>query len=312
MPFIASVILLALIASTILFALNVAAGGSSAVRLAASYHQKALIGSDTVSAMRLPVKGFSGWSRPMLPDHADLAATEQAQREAARARRGGKLIRRALSAHFDPRTHRRRGSPACRLPSWVSYQDLFIPIQPRRSSVNLLLQPTNDSSAVRLAASYQQKALIFSLSRNTTGFDQDDAAGLAAERAFDDHLLEKRMLLDAAACAPTSTRPVLFACECCCVESVLDCLCGSGACTSCVAGLHSQPLCAPSLHSTDQESHYLSEDKAWEIAEMYNISAARRAKHDTVLCKTFQFCDFKPANSAVCSRTANQPTARRP
>ena len=282
-PFIASVILLALIASTILFALNVAAGGSSAVRLAASYHQKALIGSDTVSAMRLPVKGFSGWSRPMLPDHADLAATEQAQREAARARRGGKLIRRALSAHFDPRTHRRRGSPACRLPSWVSYQDLFIPIQPRRSIVNLLLQPTNDSSAVRLAASYQQKALIFSLSRNTTGFDQDDAAGLAAERAFDDHLLEKRMLLDAAACAPTSTRPVLFACECCCVESALDCLCGAGACTSCVAVLHSQPLCAPSLHSTDQDSHYLSEDKAWEIVEVYNISAARRAKHDTVI-----------------------------
>ena len=61
-----------------------------------------------------------------------------------------------------------------------------------------------------------------------TGFDQDDAAGLAAERAFDDHLLEKRMLLHAAACAPTSTRPVLLACECCCVKSVLDCLCGSG------------------------------------------------------------------------------------
>ena len=34
-----------------------------------------------------------------------------------------------------------------------------------------------------------------SLSSNTTGFDQDDAAGVAAERAFDCHLLEQRMLL---------------------------------------------------------------------------------------------------------------------
>ena len=157
MPFIASIILLALIASTVLLALNVAAGGGSVIlalrlqsRLDISVASSSLSslcadGSDTVLAMRLPVKGFSGWSRPMLQDHADLAAT---------------------------------------------------------------------------------------------GFDQDDAAGLAAEPAFDNHLLEKRMLLDAAACAPTSTRPVLFACECCCVESALDCLCGSGACTSCVAVLH--------------------------------------------------------------------------
>ena len=274
MPFIASVLLLTLIASTILLALNVAAGGGSVI-----------LARRLQSRLDISAASSSGWSRPMLPDHADLAATEQAQREAARARRGRRLIRRALSAHFDPQTHRRRGSPACRLPSWAPYQDLFIPIPPRRSIVNLLLQPTNDSSAVRLAASYHQKALIFSLSRNTTGFDQDDAAGLAAERAFDDHLLEKRMLLDAAACAPTSTRPVLFACECFCVESALDCLCGSGACTSCVAVtvLHPQPLCAPSLHSTDQDSHYLFEDKAWEIVEMYSISAARRAKHDTVI-----------------------------
>ena len=31
-----------------------------------------------------------------------------------------------------------------------------------------------------------------SLSSNATGFDQDDAAGLAAERAIDYYLLEKR------------------------------------------------------------------------------------------------------------------------
>ena len=60
------------------------------------------------------------------------------------------------------------------------------------------------SSAVRPAVS------LFS---NTTGFDQDDAAGLAVERAFDYHLLEKRLLLEAAACECTlqmqpSARPV--------------------------------------------------------------------------------------------------------
>ncbi len=42
----------------------------------------------------------SGWSRPLLPDHAELAASEQAERDAARARRGGKPIRRVLSARF--------------------------------------------------------------------------------------------------------------------------------------------------------------------------------------------------------------------
>ena len=41
------------------------------------------------------------------------------------------------------------------------------------------------------------------LSSNATGFDQDDAAGLAAERAFDCQLLEKGMLLEAAACECT-------------------------------------------------------------------------------------------------------------
>ena len=37
----------------------------------------------------------------MLSDHAELAATEQAQREAARAGRGGRLICRSLTAHID-------------------------------------------------------------------------------------------------------------------------------------------------------------------------------------------------------------------
>jgi hypothetical protein len=51
----------------------------------------------------------SGWSRPLLPDHAELAASEQAERDAARARRGGRPpIRQDLSSQFDKRTHRRR------------------------------------------------------------------------------------------------------------------------------------------------------------------------------------------------------------
>ena len=62
-----------------------------------------------------------------------------------------------------------------------------IPISPRRSTVAPFMQlALSASSAVRPAAS---------LSSNATGFDQDDAAGLAAERAFVCHLLEKRMLL---------------------------------------------------------------------------------------------------------------------
>ena len=43
-----------------------------------------------------------------------------------------------------------------------------------------------------------------SLYSNATGFDQDHAAGLAAERAFGYHLLEKRMLFEAAAYVKTN------------------------------------------------------------------------------------------------------------
>ena len=49
-----------------------------------------------------------GWSRPLLPDHGELAASEQAQLEAARARRGWRPIRRALTSRFNTSTHRRR------------------------------------------------------------------------------------------------------------------------------------------------------------------------------------------------------------
>ena len=57
-----------------------------------------------VTFVRWPNKG---WSQPVLPDHAELAASEQAQLEAAWARRGWRPIRRVLTLHFDKRTHRR-------------------------------------------------------------------------------------------------------------------------------------------------------------------------------------------------------------
>jgi hypothetical protein len=47
----------------------------------------------TILAVRWPNKG---WSRPVLPDHGELAASEQAQLEAARAKRGRRPISRAL------------------------------------------------------------------------------------------------------------------------------------------------------------------------------------------------------------------------
>jgi hypothetical protein len=74
-------------------------GGFSASALSGS-----LAGPAQFTAVRC---SGTGWSRPLLPDHAELAAEEQAQREAARARRGGRPIRRALTSQFNEPTHRR-------------------------------------------------------------------------------------------------------------------------------------------------------------------------------------------------------------
>ena len=161
----------------------------------------------SVTEIRWPTTGSSEWSSPVQPDHVELAATEQAQRKAAWAR--------FFTAHFDPRTHRRK-------------QCISIPIPPRRSIVELVLQP---EPSLNVASSHQL-AFLFSLSKRTKRSDLDDAAGLAAVRAFDDHLLEKCCLLaEAATRDSTNTAPAL-ACERCCAESVLECLCGSGALTS--------------------------------------------------------------------------------
>ena len=120
----------------------------------------------------------------MLHNHAELAAPDQAQREAARARCGGKLNSETAAPVNCGTFHAARAERLFR----------------------------------GLARSSSSPATLF-LSSNATGFDQDDAAGLAAERAFDCHLLEKGMLLEAAACECTlqmqpSTRPVyLRACR---------------------------------------------------------------------------------------------------
>ena len=202
-----------------------------------------------VTDIRWPVER----SHPTLPD---LAALEPAQREAAWVRRGGRL-----TAQFDPRTHRQ-------LPTLVSDQGLSILIPPRRSIVELVLQPSlNASAAVRPAASSHQQAFLFSLSKSATHFEQDDATSLAAERAFDNYLLEKCCLLaEAAQRELTNTAPAL-ACERCCAESVLDCLCGC-QCRSSFA----QPISAG-----QQLCDYCVELQASKDC------AARRAQHDTAM-----------------------------
>ena len=98
-------------------------------------------------------------------DHAELAATEQAQRE-VRCGRG-------LNG-------RSRYCRVGRLPVWD-------------------VSSLSATFAVRPGASSHRQAFLFSLSKNATGFNQDDTAGLDA---FDFHLVEKprRTLLEAAAC----------------------------------------------------------------------------------------------------------------
>ena len=70
--------------------------------LSASSPPGLLAGPSQLTAVRSSGKG---WSRPLLPDHAELAAAEEAQRDAARAKRGGWPIRRALTSQFNQRTH---------------------------------------------------------------------------------------------------------------------------------------------------------------------------------------------------------------
>ena len=145
---------------------------------------------------RWPANNHSGWSRPLLPDHAELAALEQRQLEAARARRGWRPISRALSSRFDKRTHRRL--PADIMPAHngcdqVSFQQNTTAAPERQSILGLALPQRN------ISAQKQQLAYIFALpnhARDSWCIAQNDAAGLAADRAFEAHLLEKSMLAE--------------------------------------------------------------------------------------------------------------------
>jgi hypothetical protein len=56
----------------------------------------------------------SGWSRPLLPDHAELAALEQKQLEAARARRGWWSAESCRPASTSARTDDSRAPPSSR------------------------------------------------------------------------------------------------------------------------------------------------------------------------------------------------------
>ena len=248
MPFIASIILIVLI---------VAAVGGGGLALARRLHSadSILLGADgSVTDIR---SGAVEGSHPTLPDHAELAALEPAQREAVWARRGGRL-----TAQFDPRTHRQ-------FPSLVLDQGLSI--QPRRSIMELFLQPSlNASTAVRQAASSLPQAFLFSLPSRAMRFDQDDSAGLAAERAFDEHLLQKCCLLtETAERALMNTLPA-FACERCCAESVLDCICGC-QCRTASRSSFAQPISAGG-----QLCNYCVNLKA-------SKDCAARAKHDTAM-----------------------------
>ena len=90
-----------------------------------------------------------GWSLPMHPDHAELAAQEQARREAARESRGGRLILRS------------RHSRAARLWQFC--------VGPHGA--------LSASSTVQPAASSHRPLLP--LQGKEIGFDQEDAPGLA-------------------------------------------------------------------------------------------------------------------------------------
>ena len=225
---------------------------------------------------------------------------EPAQREAAWARRGGRL-----TAQFDPRTHRQ-------LPT-LSDQGLSILIPPRRSIVGLVLQPSlNASAAVRPAASSHQQAFLFSLSRSATRFDQDDAADFAAERVFDNHLLEKCCLLaEAAERELTNTAPAL-ACERCCAESVLDCLCGCQCRNSFAlpisAGRQLCDFCVKLKASKDYAARRAQHDTAMKLV-LQNFSDAIHEKlqqlpESEVSClplhRIYEFLRRKPLRAMAC------------
>ena len=141
-----------------------------------------------------------------------VAATEHAQREVALARAAASLrccgrpgLIGASLASVDPDTaapDRRRSTVA---------PQAFLQLSGSLSASSAFRRP---------AALSHQQAFCFSLSSNATGFrvDQDDAAGLAVERAFDYHLSDREahdaaccLSLEAAQCDLNLNSPSRFA-----------------------------------------------------------------------------------------------------
>ena len=252
----------------------------------------------SVTDIRWPIEGSSGWSPSIQKDHAELVASEQEQREAA-CSRGRGLIRRSLTAHFDSRTHRRK-------------QCISVLIPPRRSIVELVLQPELSLNVSATEALPYQQAFLYSLPRSATRFDQDDAVGLAAERAFDDHLLEKRCLLTEAVSRESKCTAPALACERCGAESVLDCLCGSEALTSSPAAGGCQ--CCSSFAQPMLLFHCRSAGlQLCDFCVKLKASqdcAARRAQHDTSMKRILQ--NFSDAMHEKLQKLPDREVSRLP
>ena len=138
----------------------------------------------TILAVRWPNKG--------LPEDGELAASEQAQLEAARARRGWRPIRRALTSRFNTSTHRRRHL-------------LESTTHSRRSSLDIIPQSHNHASA-----ELQPQAYIFATSavERIAQVPPRGAAGCSLHHAA---LLSARSSLRRAAhdaCGPTPTASI--------------------------------------------------------------------------------------------------------
>ena len=109
-------------------------------------------------------------SRPLLPDHAELAALKDDQRQASRARCSRTPASRQAAPSFDRRTHRRH-----------SLKDAAF------------VSPAGGGCGGDDAPQPPPTCLLFSIASRHRPPCRDDAA-LADEQAFDAHLLEQRLL----------------------------------------------------------------------------------------------------------------------
>ena len=168
-----------------------------------------------VTEIRWPIMDSFGWSLPVQPDHVELAATEQVQRKAAWARRCRGLICRSLTATSTlgriARSNASRYRCAGRL--WSSSCSL----SPHVLQHRLISWPASSP-------------LIGE--RSVPTWTSPRALLRSAPSTIISLSLEKCCLLDEEATRESTNTAPGLACERCCAESVLECLCGSGALTS--------------------------------------------------------------------------------